>query len=88
MFKVLLMYGHPVDKESFDQYFENTHLKLLTAIPRVEAINVSRVLASLAGEASLHISVELVFVTNAALQDGLSSEAGQAVEFALDFRWY
>ncbi len=83
MFKVLLLYGIPIDKTSFDRHFEETHRRFLAAIPNVEAVQVSRVAGSIAGASPFHIVVELEFATEKTLQDGLNSESGQTM--ARDF---
>lgn len=83
MFKVLLLYGNPIDKMSFDRHFEETHRRLLATIPNVEALHVSRVAGSISGEPPYHLVVELKFATEKALQDGLNSESGQTM--ARDF---
>jgi uncharacterized protein (TIGR02118 family) len=83
MFRVLLLYGNPIDKLSFDRHFAESHRRFLATIPNVEAVQVSRVAGSVTGESPFHIVAELSFASEKALQDGLNSEIGQTM--ARDF---
>ena len=77
MHKVLILFGPPVDPVAFARYFEETHRPILDSLPRVGAIEVNWVAGSVTGDLSVHLWVELLFPTEATLQDGLNSVAGQ-----------
>ncbi len=77
MHKVLILFGPPVDQAAFARYFEETHRPILDGLPRVDAIEVNWIAGSVSGDVSVHLLVELLFATEAALQDGLNSVAGQ-----------
>ncbi len=83
MVKVLGLFGNPVDGRAFDAYFAETHRPLLCAIPGLEALQIDRVAGSLIGEPPFHLVVELCFGSEAAMQHGLNSDAGQSM--ARDF---
>ena len=83
MYKVLILFGPPVDEDAFARHFENTHRPLLDAVPNREAIGIDWIAGSVIGEVSVHLLAELKFATQAAMQDGLNSAAGQ--EMARDY---
>ena len=83
MIKVLVLFGLPVDKDSFDQHFETTHCPLLKEIPELESIGISAVEGAVTGESPVYRIVELQFASESAMQEGLNSEPGQAM--ARDF---
>ncbi len=77
MYKVLILFGPPVDKATFAQYFEESHRPMLDGLPHSAAIEVNWVTGSVTGDLPVHLLVELLFPTEEALQDGLNSVAGQ-----------
>lgn len=83
MVKVLVLFGIPIDKDSFDRHFETAHCPLLKEIPELQAIGVSVVEGVVAGELPVYRIVELQFDSESAMQEGLNSEAGQTM--ASDF---
>ena len=83
MVKVLVLFGLPTDSDSFDRHFEMTHCPLLKEIPELEAIGVSAVEGAVTGESHVYRIVELQFGSEAAMHEGLNSEAGQTM--ARDF---
>ena len=83
MIKVLVLFGNPVDKDFFDQQFEQTHRTLLMRIPNLEALQVNHIAGAVIGDSPLHLVVELQFASEEAMQEGLNSEPGQ--EMARDF---
>ncbi len=77
MYKVLILFGPPLDKAAFVQHFEETHRSILDGLPRLESIEVNWIAGSVTGELPIHLLVELLFPAEEALQDGLNSVAGQ-----------
>ncbi len=77
MYKVLVLFGPPVDKAAFARYFEETHRPMLDSLPHSEAIEVNWIARLVTGNVPVHLLVELIFPTEEALQDGLNSAAGQ-----------
>jgi uncharacterized protein (TIGR02118 family) len=77
MYKVLILFGPPVDDAAFARYFEETHRPLLDGLPHLGAIEVNWVTGSVTGDVTVHLLVELRFPSEQALQDGLNSDAGQ-----------
>ena len=83
MFKALILFGKPADETSFRRHFEDTHRSIVQRLPRLEAVHFNWVAGSIEGDAPYYLIVELNFSAEDALQDGLNSEAGQAM--AQDF---
>ncbi len=79
MIKVLVLFGTPEDEDTFFPHFRATHLPLLEAVPHVERLTVNRVTGAAMGESPFALIVELEFPSEEAMQQGLNSEAGQAM---------
>jgi len=77
MYKVLILFGPPVDKAAFAGYFEESHRPLLDNLPHPESIEVDWITGSVSGDLPVHLSVALLFPTEEALQGALNSDAGQ-----------
>jgi hypothetical protein len=46
MVKLNALYGHPEDPEAFEEYYANTHLPLVEAIPNARRLETARVVAT------------------------------------------
>ncbi len=79
MIKVLVLFGPPKDEEEFFPHFGATHLPLIEAVPCVERLSTTRVTGAAMGESPFALIVELEFPSEEAMQQGLNSEAGQAL---------
>jgi len=79
MVKALLLFGNPVDRLGFDEYFEKTNLPLLIQIPKVNNVLINRVAGAAIGDSSFYIIVELQFSSEEAMQEGLNSKIGQKI---------
>ncbi len=79
MIKVLVLFGTPEDEDSFYPHFRATHLPLIEAVPCVEQLSTTRVAGTAMGESPFALIVELEFPSEEAMQQGLNSEAGQAM---------
>jgi uncharacterized protein (TIGR02118 family) len=76
---VLTLFGMPVDRAAFDEYFANKHQHLLLQIPNVDQLVINRIAGSASGASPYSLIVELRFPSEKAMQEGLNSEAGQAM---------
>lgn len=83
MVKVLVLFGPPLDIESFDFYFKHTHLPLIAKLPDLQASRTNFVAGAVTGENPYHLIVELEFSSEEEMQNGLNSESGQIM--ARDF---
>jgi uncharacterized protein (TIGR02118 family) len=75
----LILFGVPTESEAFDEYFTNHHMQLLRAVPNVEKIILNQIAGAAHGESPYYLVVELQFNSEEAMQEGLNSEAGQAM---------
>ena len=79
MINVLILFGVPVEPEAFDQYFETGYRSLLYSVPNVERLAVNRIAGAAEGDPPFYCIVELEFGSEERMQEGLNSEAGQAM---------
>ena len=79
MVKVLILFGNPVDTPLFEQHFERVHRPLLAEIPELQAVQINKVAGAVVGESSFHLVVELQFLSEEAMQEGLNSDQGQTM---------
>ena len=63
----------------FDSYFTNSHSPLLHTVPGVERLVLNPIAGAAQGDPPYYLIVELQFASEAAMQEGLNSEAGQAM---------
>jgi uncharacterized protein (TIGR02118 family) len=79
MVNVLTLFGMPVDGAAFDEYFATKHRPLLLQVPNVDQLVINRIAGAASGESPFFLIVELRFPSEKAMQEGLNSEAGQAM---------
>ena len=79
MVNVLTLFGMPVDRAAFDEHFEDKHQALLRQVPNVDQLVINRIAGAASGESPFFLIVELRFPSEKAMQEGLNSEAGQAM---------
>ena len=79
MIKVLVLSGTPEDEDSFYPHFRSTYLPLIEEVPGVEQLSTTRVAGTAMGESPFTLIVEPRFPSEEAMQQGLNSEAGQAM---------
>lgn len=83
MVNVLLLFGSPVDRQAFNDYFERTHRPLLVGLPELETLRINHVAGAITGESPFHLIIELNFSNEEAMRNSLNSESGQTM--AQDF---
>jgi uncharacterized protein (TIGR02118 family) len=79
MIKVLFLFGSPLSEDAFYPYFRANHLQLLEAVPHVERLTVNQVAGVVIGESPYVLIAELEFLSEEDMQQGLNSDAGQAM---------
>ncbi|MCH8799494.1 MAG: EthD family reductase [Chloroflexi bacterium] len=84
MQNVLMLFGHPAEPAAFDSHFKDNFSPLLRAIPNVRKIEINQVAGAAHGDSPYYLIVSLQFDSDDALQDGLNSEAGQAMASGMD----
>jgi uncharacterized protein (TIGR02118 family) len=79
MHKVTVLYGHPEDAASFEDYYENNHVPIAAKIPNVQRFESGQAIAAPdGGDPTYHRIAELWFEDMDQLQQGMGSEEGQA----------
>ncbi len=79
MVKVLVLFGVPDDQAGFERHFEYDHHPLLLQVPHLKQLDVNRIAGAAKGESPFYMVVEMHFTSEQDLQQGLNSEAGQAM---------
>ncbi len=79
MVKVVVLFGHPVDRSAFEQHFEEVYRPLLIRVPELEALDVYIVSGAAVGDSPFHLVVELQFPSEKSMQTGLNSDVGRAM---------
>ena len=79
MIKVLVLFGTPKDEGAFFTHFSATHLPLIEAVPYVERVSTTGIVGAAEGESPFGLIVGLEFSSEEDMQQGLNSEAGQAM---------
>ena len=78
-FKVMVLFEDPLNREAFEQHLESSHVPLVRKIPRLQSLVTNRIAGSLTGQSPFYLMLELHFPSEEAMQEGLNSEAGQAM---------
>jgi uncharacterized protein (TIGR02118 family) len=80
MIKLTVLYSHPEDPESFEKYYEETHLPLVAKAKGVAKSELTRFLPNPDGsEAAYYRMAELYFNGPDKLQQTMDSPEGQAM---------
>ena len=79
MAKLTVLYGHPTDSTSFDEYYADHHLPLVEKIPNLRQFEAGKVIATPDGsERPYYLIAELWFESVEQLQSSMSSSEGRA----------
>ena len=80
MAKLTVLYGHPEDPATFEEYYANTHTPLVEDIPNLRRFEAGRVIGTAdESEPPYYWVAELWFDSVEQVQDSLRSPEGQAV---------
>jgi uncharacterized protein (TIGR02118 family) len=77
--RVLVLFGTPVDRAGFEQHFERDYHPLLLQVPNLTQLDINRIAGAAKGESPFYMVVEMHFASEQDMQQGLNSEAGQAM---------
>ncbi|EGK07267.1 EthD family reductase [Kroppenstedtia eburnea] len=79
MVKLIALYRHPEDQESFDKHYEQVHTPLVEKMPGLKKLEVTRIQgAPMGGEAKYYLEAAMYFADRAALDAAMSSPEGKA----------
>ena len=76
---VLILFGVPSDTDAFDRHLEDNFSPLLRSVPNVGRIAFNHIAGAAHGESPYYLIIELQFDSVEAMQEGLNSQAGQAM---------
>jgi len=79
MAKLIAMYKHPENKETFDDHYFNVHGPLTAKIPGLREMKVTKMTGSpMGGDAKYYLMCEMTYDSLEDLQQGLRSPEGKA----------
>jgi uncharacterized protein (TIGR02118 family) len=77
--KLVVLYIHPDDTDTFDRHYGGVHMPLVDKIPGLLRTETGKVRTALdGGEKTYYRITELYFADQAALQAGFGSDEGKA----------
>lgn len=79
MYKVIVLFGKPVDENAFERYFEEQHRPLIGQLPDLQMAHITTVLGAVEGDSPFYLVLELCYASEQSLQDSLNSDQGQAM---------
>jgi uncharacterized protein (TIGR02118 family) len=79
MVKLTVLYGHPDDRDAFEEYYADTHMPLVDKIPNLQRYEAARIVATPDGSEPPHYRIfEGYFEDIEQLQSGMGAPEGQA----------
>ncbi|SMO92287.1 EthD family reductase [Melghirimyces algeriensis] len=79
MVKLIALYRHPENRESFDEHYQNVHTPLVEKMPGLKKLEVTRIVgAPMGGEAKFYLEAAMYFEDRKALDDAMNSPEGRA----------
>lgn len=80
MIKITVLYAHPASPESFEKYYAETHIPLVTKTKGIEKSELTKFLPNTDGSAPAYYRMaELYFNDAAGMQETMSSPEGKAM---------
>lgn len=79
MYKLTVLYGHPINAEAFEKYYKEKHLPLASIMEGVEKLEVTKLLGTPDGQkADYYRMAEMYFTSVEQMQETMASPEGQA----------
>jgi uncharacterized protein (TIGR02118 family) len=80
MYKLLIMYHQPEDREAWDDHYYNIHLPLAKQIPLTTSLTINKDLSitPMAGENPYYLIAEMTWNSKEDMEKALQSEEGHA----------
>lgn len=78
MVKLVALFKKPLNPESFDRHYADTHISLVRKWPGLRQVEVGKVTGALGGEAPYYQIAEMYFENLDALKTALRSPEGRA----------
>ncbi len=83
MYQFVVIYYRVDDESALEEFFTNTHLPLVEALPGLRRLEIGRVLGQPSGASRFHLSVVACFENEAAFRAAQLSQPGVALMNAL-----
>ncbi len=77
MVKLVALYRKPADVQAFDRAYFETHIPLVSKIPGLQRVDVSRITGAPRGEPDFYLIAEMVFPDKETMDRALSSPENQ-----------
>ncbi len=78
MVKLIALYKKPSDIEAFDEHYKNNHTPLVTKMPGLRKLEVSKITSAIGGESKFYLLAEMYFDNEDALNAAMASPEGKA----------
>jgi uncharacterized protein (TIGR02118 family) len=79
MVKLTVLYGHPDDPDTFENYYANTHMPLVDEIPNLQRYEAARIIATPDGSEPPYYRIfEGYFEDMEQLRSSMATPEGQA----------
>ncbi|MFL5733302.1 MAG: EthD family reductase [Chloroflexia bacterium] len=78
MIKLVAMYKQPEDVEEFDRHYREVHSPLMSQVPGLERMEVTRNIQAFRGEAPYHLIAEMYFRDKASFDAAMASHQNRA----------
>src|SRR6476619_4153755 len=78
MIKLVALFKRPEDMESFNRHYDDTHAPLMSKVPGLERMEVTRNLKSFRGEPDYYLIAEMYFRDKEAFDAAMASEENRA----------
>jgi uncharacterized protein (TIGR02118 family) len=80
MYKVTVLYEHPSDPVSFEEYFKEHHLPLAKCLAAMSSIEITKFDSSAeGGKPAYYRMTEMIFTSRAVMEETMGSPEGQAI---------
>ncbi|MDA8353046.1 MAG: EthD family reductase [Firmicutes bacterium] len=79
MVKLIALYKHPDNRESFDEHYQKVHTPLTEKMPGLKKMEVTRIQgAPMGGKGAYYLEAAMYFDDRAALDAAMNSPEGKA----------
>ena len=74
--RLIALYNPPADADAFDSHYRDVHMPIVARYPNLRGTRLTKPAGVAGREAPYHLMTEMVFDSEADLDEALASEAG------------
>ena len=74
--RLIALYNPPDDSDAFDEHYRDVHTPIVARYPRIRDIRLTKPAGVAGRSAPFHLMAEMVFDSEADLDEALASDAG------------